>query len=322
MWLGENMFDKENGNSVFTQIMENWDEIEENSISLYEHPYFKDYFLTCSTQGIGSKAVPLLKKGYYGAIARDLIATNLNSISSKGSIPMFFSYYLSVNKIDSDMKEKFQNALKNSLEQYNCTLLGGRTNEIGEVIEEKQLSVGGFMVGVVKKEKLLDKTNVKEDDLIIGLCSSGAHTSGFEIIQKLKEEGKLSDKSYEAALESSYIYSNVIEKLVSNNLIYSACHITRGGIEKNLSNSIPYGLCANINTELIPKQDLFIELENILGRDVAYQNFNMGIGFCVITSEENCDEVFEIAKEFNPFILGKVKKSITEKEKNSKICLK
>lgn len=316
------MFSEENQSSLFTQIMENKGEIEENSIELYEHPYFKDYFLTCATQGIGTKAIPLLKKGYYGAIARDLIATNLNSIATTGSIPMFFSYYLSVNKIDSDMKEKFQNAIKNSLEQYNCTLLGGKTNEIGGVIEENQLSIGGFMVGVVKKDKILDKSNIREDDLIIGLCSSGVHTSGFEIIQKLKNEGRISDTSYEASLEGSYIYSNTIEKLVSKNLIYSASHITRGGIEKNLFNSIPYGLCANINKELIPKQDLFIELENLLGEEVAYQNFNMGVGFVVITSEENCDEVFEISHEFNPFILGKIRKALTDKEKNSRICIR
>ena len=81
-------------------------------------------------------------------------------------------------------------------------------------------------------------------------------------------------------------------------------------------------MCANINKELIPKQDLFVELENILGQDIAYRNFNMGVGFLVVTSEENCDEVFEITKEFNPFILGKIRKAITENDKNSRVCLK
>ena len=313
-------FEFEN-DELLARIMENKED-NEASFELYEHPYFKDYFLVSSTQGIGTKAIPLLKKGYYGAITKDLIATNLNSITSTGAIPMFFSYYLCVNKIDSDMKEKFQNALKNSLEQYNCSLLGGKTNEIGGVIEENQLSAGGFMVGVVKKEKLLDKSNIKEDDIVIGFCSSGVHTSGFEIIEQLKKEGRISNKAIEASLESSNIYSKVTEKLVSKNLIDMACHITRGGIRKNLSKTIPYGLCANLNKELIPKQDLFIELENVLGEEVSYNNFNMGVGFIVIASEENCDEILEIAEEFNPFILGKIKKCITEEEKSKKVILR
>ena len=38
----------------------------------------------------------------------------------------------------------------------------------------------------------------------------------------------------------------------------------------------------------------------------AYSTFNMGVGFCVVCSPCDLDEVIKICTDYNPFILGEV----------------
>ncbi len=293
-----------------------------NFAGIYEHPAFEDYYLVGCTDGVGTKIIPLLARSYYATIAKDLIAMNLNDLICTGAKPMFFLDYLALNSLDVDVASKFISALKIELEKYHCTLLGGETAELGSLIGEGHFDVGGFMVGVVKKSKLLKRQNVEENDYIIGFKSSGPHSNGFSLIRKLHNENLLNDEYFEKSLEPTHIYANVVEKLTAKKLIHAAAHITGGGIAGNLVRSIPEGFCANVNKENIPKQELFEELKRLAGEDEAYKTFNMGVGFCVIAGEENYDEIIEIAGEFEPFILGKVKKAVGNEEKNSRICFR
>ncbi len=293
-----------------------------NFAGLFEHPYIPEYYIVACTDGVGTKIIPLIKRGHWATIATDLIAMNLNDLICTGAKPMFFLDYLATNTLDVDSASKFVRALRIELEKYHCTLLGGETAELGNLIADNHFDVGGFMVGILKKEKLISKSNVEENDIIIGLPSSGPHSNGFSLIRKLNDEGLLSDEIMEEALAPTIIYSDIIEKLTSNNLVHAIAHITGGGIEGNLPRSIPEGLYANVSKESIPKTRVFEELKKLVGEVEAYKTFNMGVGMCVIVPEENCVETLEIASKYSPFVFGKVKKGITNEEKNTRICLR
>jgi phosphoribosylformylglycinamidine cyclo-ligase len=134
---------------------------------------------------------------------------NLNDLICTGAKPMFFLDYLATNTLDVDAASKFISALKTELEKYHCTLLGGETAELGSLIEEGHFDVGGFMVGSVKKSKILRRENVEEDDYVIGFKSSGPHSNGFSLIRKLNDEKLLSDEYFEKSLAPTHILSNV-----------------------------------------------------------------------------------------------------------------
>lgn len=293
-----------------------------NFAGIYEHPYFPEYYLVACTDGVGTKIIPLLERKRFDTIAIDLIAMNLNDLITTGAKPMFFLDYLATNSLDIEDAGSFVVALKEELEKYHCTLLGGETAELGSLIKEKHFDVGGFMVGVVKKPKLLTPMNVNEDDIVIGLASSGGHSNGFSLIRKLHDEKLLSDELFEKSLAPTHIYANVVEKMSAKKLINATAHITGGGIVDNLRRSVPKGFYANIKLENIPQDNLFKELERLVGFKEAYHTFNMGVGFCIIAGEENCDEILEIAAEFSPFIMGKIKRALTNEEKNTRVCLR
>lgn len=281
-----------------------------NFAGLFEHPYIPDYYLAACTDGVGTKVIPLIDKNLINTIAIDLIAMNLNDLICVGAKPLFFLDYFATNKLDVEITSKFIIALKNELSKYNCTLLGGETAELGNLIKEGHFDVGGFMVGIVKKDLVLKRENVKAGDVVIALKSSGPHSNGYSLIRALHNSRQLSDYLFEKALEPTFIYAKEINEIVEKNLAHACANITGGGIEDNLSRSIPMHLTAYIDKNRIIKQELFEDLKQLVGEEEAYKTFNMGVGFCIIASRENAEEIFEICKKYEPKIIGELNDEI------------
>jgi len=307
----------ENGD-LLTEIIRNDAKTDNigNFAGLYEHPYIPEYFLASCTDGVGTKVIPLIERKAYETIAKDLIAMNLNDLICTGARPMFFLDYLATNSLDIDAASKFVLALRKELEKYGCTLLGGETAELGDLVKKGHFDVGGFLTGIVRKDKVLKRENVKEGDVIIALKSSGPHSNGYSLVRKLHDEGLLSDELFETALAPTHIYANEVLDLAERGLLHAAANITGGGIEGNLVRSIPEHLCAVVYKNKIPKQPIFEELARLVGEDEAYKTFNMGVGLCLITDKP--DVVFEACRVWEPFVIGEVGVN----EKNTRFCFR
>ncbi len=273
---------------------------------LFEHPIFEDYYLAACTDGVGTKIIPLIKKKDTKTIANDLFAMNINDLVCCGAKPLFFLDYIALNKLDVDLVSNLISELNKVLEKYSCALLGGETSELGDLILKNNFDISGFLVGAVKKDKLIDKNNVKKGDLVVALESSGAHSNGFSLIRKLYKDGLLSDDLFEKSLAPVRIYYDTVQKLNDKKLVKSCANITGGGILANLARSIPKGLDLKINYDKIKLSPLFKRLLELVGEKEAYSTFNMGVGFCVICSPCDLDEVIKICADYNPFILGEV----------------
>lgn len=265
--------------------------------------------VTCC-DGIGSKIIPLYEHGLYKTIAIDVIAANLNDLICSGATAVGFVDYLAVNKLDSEAIFEIIKSLDEELQKCNCKLLGGETSEIGELITSKNIDISGFAIGLINEGEKLDKNNVKENDVVIGLCSSGPHANGFSLIRKLYSDGLLLDEEFNACLAPSYIYYNCVLELVKKKLIKSCANITGGGILSNLLRSVPENLSVELDFDKIPKQNVFDKLKNIceISKGEYWEVFNAGVGFCLIADMQNVIEIFEICKEFSPFVLGKAVK--------------
>jgi len=280
---------------------------------IYEHPFLPDYYLVGCTDGVGTKIIPLIKYNLIETAAIDLIAMNLNDMICLGAAPMFFLDYFATHSLDIEITSRFIKVLKTELCEYHCALLGGETAELNEIVAKGHFDVGGFAVGLVKKDKMLKKENVKEGDVIIGLKSSGPHSNGYTLIRKLHEQGLLSEEELEETLEPTYIYVNEILKLCEENAIKVCAHITGGGIAGNLERIIPDSLCAEVLTKNIPDNPIFKKLEDLVGSGEAYKTFNMGVGMCVITAPDKVNRVIEVCKVYEPFVLGNIILSKTSK---------
>lgn len=264
--------------------------------------------VTCC-DGIGSKIIPLYEKKMYKTIAIDVVAANLNDLVCSGATAVGFVDYLAVNKLDSDAVFEIVQGINDELQKCNCKLLGGETSEISELITQNNIDISGFAIGLIKEGNELDKKNVNENDIVIGLCSSGIHANGFSLIRKLHKEKQISDSEFKTCLAPTYIYYNCVLELIQNKLVETCANITGGGILSNLIRVIPENLDVNLDFTKIPKQDVFEKLKNICGNEL-HDVFNAGVGFCLVAKEANKDEIFEICKDFKPFVFGRIKGEI------------
>lgn len=273
---------------------------------LYSHPVLPDYYLVGCTDGVGTKILPLIEQDLIETIAIDLIAMNLNDMICTGASPLFFLDYFATHTLDLAITQRFIKSLKDTLNKYNCILLGGETAELKDLIVENKFDVGGFALGLVKKDLCLTRENVKAGDTLIGLCSSGPHSNGFTLIRHLFTKKLLSKDELLASLKPTHIYTNEILELVNNKSINVCAHITGGGLADNLQRVIPDHLCAEINKKSIPRIPIFEKLQSVIGDEEAYKTFNMGVGMCVVASEPNIELVMNICKKYNPFLLGNI----------------
>ena len=46
-----------------------------------------------------------------------------------------------------------------------------------------KFDIAGFSVGIVDKKKILNKSKIKPNDLILGIPSSGLHSNGFSLVR-------------------------------------------------------------------------------------------------------------------------------------------
>ena len=82
-----------------------------------------------------------------------------------------------------------------------------------------EYDIAGFAVGVVEEDEIVNGSDITEEDVIIAISSSGAHSNWFSLIRKLftdlneKYEGKTIG---EYLLTPTKIYVKSIQKLMKN----------------------------------------------------------------------------------------------------------
>ena len=155
------------------------------------------------------------------------------------------------------------------------------------IYSKDKFDLAGFSVGIVSKKKILSKKNVKNNDVILAIPSSGIHSNGYSLVRSILKRNRLPSNLKKEILKPTKIYSNEILKLTSKNLINSAAHITGGGLIENLLRSIPKNLTLNIDLSKIKIKKIFkwLKSKNISDHEML-RTFNCGIGFCLITPKK------------------------------------
>ncbi len=279
-----------------------------NFAGIFEHPALPDYLFAATTDGIGTKIIPLLRRKMYKTIAIDLAAMNLNDLACVGAKPLFFLDYIAANTLNPVEISDFIAELNNVLKPYDCALIGGETSELGGFIKDGAFDVAGFVVGLVSKAYTIKNNTTSEADVVIGLKSSGVHSNGFSLVRKLYSDCKLSEADFLKALEPTVIYVNEVLKLCEKWLVSGLCNVTGGGILSNLERCIPDGYRAVLSKKALPKIEIFETIAQYADEEEMFRTFNMGAGFCIVAKEKDVDEIFDITKAYSPFVFGRIEK--------------
>jgi len=185
---------------------------------------------------------------------------------------------------------------------------------------EGDYDLAGFVVGIAERDKIIDGSDIKVGDQIIGLASSGLHSNGYSLVRKICfEEQGLSVDHYidefgctlgEELLKPTRIYSESMLNLGKNFKVSGYVHITGGGFIDNIPRILPQGSKAIINYESwkIPPIFEFLKEKGKITPMEMCRTFNLGIGLIAIVDEGILDDVMQqlTALGETPYHLGEI----------------
>jgi phosphoribosylformylglycinamidine cyclo-ligase len=265
----------------------------------------RDPVLVSSTDGVGTKLKIAQLMDKHDTVGIDLVAMSANDVLVQGAEPLFFLDYIATGKILVDTSVQIVEGIVRGCQEAGCALIGGETAEMPGFYLDGEYDLAGFCVGVVEADKLIDGSEIRVGDRMIGIASSGLHSNGFSLARRvLFGQGKLCpDQQIESIkqtiglelLKPTRIYVKSISNIIKNFRIRGIVHITGGGFIDNIPRILP-GPCRAIirvgSWPVLPVFELIQKMGNIDPMEM-FRVFNMGIGMMIIVAEKDHAEILE-----------------------------
>ena len=281
--------------------------------------------LVASTDGVGTKIEIANELNKFNTIGIDLVAMCVNDLIVQGAKPLIFLDYISINKIDLKKLKQIIKGIIKGCKISNCELVGGETAEMPGTYSKGKFDIAGFSVGIVDKNKVLDKSKIKLNDLIVAIPSNGVHSNGYSLIRNILKKKKIKLKKNKflrkELIKPTKIYVREILNLINRKLINGCANITGGGIEDNIKRILPTNLCASIDLKKIKPKSIFkwIHDEGVNEKEML-KTFNCGVGFSIIINSKNLKKIKKyFSKNFQPYVIGKIINGKKNVDLNGKI---
>jgi phosphoribosylformylglycinamidine cyclo-ligase len=169
-----------------------------------------------------------------------------------------------------------------------------------------EYDLAGFCVGAVEKSRVIDGSDVKAGDALIGLPSSGPHSNGYSLVRKVLErtETPLSETMGsqtlgEMLLEPTKIYVKPVLATLNEVRINALAHITGGGIPGNLARVLPEDCHAVVDQDNWEWPAVFTWLmeQGNIPLDEMYRTFNCGIGMVLVVAKDQVSNVLVLLEK-------------------------
>ena len=287
--------------------------------ALFELPLdrYREPVLVSGTDGVGTKLKLAMDMGRHDSIGIDLVAMCVNDLIVQGAEPLFFLDYYATGKLDVDAATDVVKGIAEGCRQAGAALVGGETAEMPGMYQGNDYDLAGFCVGVVEKSKIIDGSQVKAGDVLIGLGASGPHSNGYSLVRKVIETCKADlNQPFDGAtlgerlLEPTRIYIKPLLKLAAEIDIHAMAHITGGGLLENLPRVMPANSCAQIDAASWTAPAVFdwLQQQGNINDEEMYRTFNCGIGMVVVVDAADADRALTQlqANDVEATIIGRI----------------
>ena len=283
----------------------------------------KNPVLVSGTDGVGTKLKLAFLMDKHDTVGIDCVAMCVNDVICCGAKPLFFLDYIACGKNYPEKIADIVGGVAEGCVQSGCELIGGETAEMPGFYPIDEYDLAGFSVGVVDKDKVIDKKSMQAGDVMIALPSSGVHSNGFSLVRRVFDVEncdlhapveELGGKSLgETLLTPTKIYVKPMLALFEEVKVKGVSHITGGGFYENMPRSIPDGLGVRIkksDVRVLPIFKLLQKTGNISEHDM-FNTFNMGVGMSVVVSREDADRAIAIlqANGVDAYLVGEIVQS-------------
>ena len=214
-------------------------------IKSFNHPV-----LVASTDGVGTKTKVAAALGQVHGLGFDIVHHCVNDILVQGAKPLFFLDYVAAAKLEPFLIAELITGIAAACEALGIPLLGGETAEMPGVYAAGEFDLVGTIIGVVDRDNIIDGSQIKPGDKLLGLMSGGLQTNGFSLARRALMN-KLHDPFGESTVGETLLtphrsYLASVQPLLEQKLIRGMAHITGGGLPGNLPRILPDGLGVQI----------------------------------------------------------------------------
>lgn len=257
--------------------------------------------LVSGTDGVGTKQRIAQLMDRHNTVGIDCVAMCVNDIICCGAKPLFFLDYIAIGKNIPEKVVSLVSGVSEGCVRAGCALIGGETAEHPGTMKPDNYDLAGFAVGVVDRNKILDRNKMQPGDVVIALPSSGLHSNGYSLVRKVFDVenadlgqyyGELGCALGEELLRPTKIYVRPVLAAIEAADIRGISHITGGGFYENIPRCIPDGLCAKIEKKALRIPPIFPLLSRMGGiseRDM-FNTFNMGTGMVLVAAKDSADK--------------------------------
>jgi phosphoribosylformylglycinamidine cyclo-ligase len=270
----------------------------------YENPV-----LVSGADGVGTKMNICGIADDYNTIGQDLVAMCVNDVICSGAKPLYFLDYISTKSLDSNVSDIVY-GVNTGCAMAGIELIGGET---AEHYRQNDYDLAGFCTGIVEKNQIVDGSNIRLGDVVIGIESSGLHSNGYTLINDMLWRGLISYEEMPELLRPTTIYARLIHHLMDEVPILGMAHVTGGGLPENLPRCLPKGLTVDVDYSSWERPELFNKIQEAgdITEEEMRNVFNLGIGFCLVVPKQvsklTQTLIFNTPFGMRSWIIGEVK---------------
>ncbi len=273
---------------------------------LFARHYQNPVLVSC-TDGVGTKLKVAQQIGRHNTVGIDLVAMSVNDALCCGAEPLFFLDYVAMSHDDPQLLEQLVQGISGGCLEADCALLGGETAIMPDLYARGDYDLAGFCVGVVERDRLIDGKNIEQDDVIIGIASTGLHSNGYSLARKIAFNiaGRSSDDFVpelngtvgDVLLTPTRIYAKAVRRTLSHytvkEVVHGIAHITGGGLLENLARIIPENRRAIIRRGSweVPPVFTWLQQQGDVEQSEMDQVFNLGVGLVMVVSPYYADSI-------------------------------
>jgi len=229
----------------------------------------------------------------------DLVNHCVNDIAVLGARPLFFLDYIVCGRLEPRVFQQLLRGFSRACCVAGCALLGGETAQMPGMYRKGEYDLAGCIVGVVDRTKIVDGSNIKPGDVILGMPSNGLHTNGYSLARQILFE-KMHLSPRKVGKELMRVHKNYQPLLAKAppGMLKGLAHITGGGLIDNLPRVLPKNCDAVIETRSWRLPNIFqvLQKNGNVDAEEMYQVFNMGIGMVAVVAERNARTAMSILR--------------------------
>jgi phosphoribosylformylglycinamidine cyclo-ligase len=225
-----------------------------------------------------------------------------------------------MSNLDTKIATEVVTGIGKGCKEARCALIGGETAEMPGFYSEGEYDLAGFAVGIVDNDKIVDGTEIRVGNKVIGVASSGLHSNGYSLVRKICFEllklkvddtvPELGKTIGEELIIPTRIYSETVHNLTRDLPVHGFVHVTGGGIVNNLMRVIPKACQVVLERTSwdVPPIFHFLQEAGKIADDEMMRTFNNGIGLIAMVPESAAQDVLDRLNAMNEkaFIIGEI----------------